>query len=317
MAPVNLPLPPLELAMRVGSVVGSDPMGGYEGIGVTAKLTIEQSLPADWNWEGRRALDFGCGAGRVLRHFTREATAAEFFGCDIDEASIAWLNANACPPFHAFVVAEEPGLPTEDDYFDVAWAMSVFTHLTDHWAGWLLELHRVLKPGGHLITTFLGSNIAKEQLDEPWKEDRVGMNVVGAGRPWAEGGPSVFHSQWWLRAHWGRAFEIVELEPNELYPGTQGLIVMRKRPVQLTVADLERPDPEDPRETAALRHNLRQLHAEDGRVRDQLRIISRHASELEAGLAHRWTARARGLARRTAWGRRIERQLLDRRLSRR
>ncbi len=284
-------------------------MAGYEGIGVTAKLTIEQSLPTDWNWEGRRALDFGCGAGRVLRHFRSEAGTAEFWGCDIDAASIAWLNANACPPFHAFVVEEAPGLPAEDDYFDLAWAMSVFTHLTDHWAGWLLELHRVLKPGGRVIATFLGSNIAKEQLDEQWDEDRIGMNVVGAGRPWAEGGPSVFHSQWWLRAHWGRAFEIVELEPNELFPGTQGLVVMRKKPVQLTAADLERPEPDERREIAACRHNLRQLHAEDRRVRNQLQISNRHASELEARLARRWDARARALVRRTAWGRRIERRL--------
>ncbi len=106
----------------------------------------------------RRALDFGCGAGRVLRHFNDGAQHSEISGCDIDEPSIAWARERLAPPFHPFAVAEVPGLPQPDEYFDVAWALSVFTHLTDHWAGWLLELHRVLRPSGYLIATFMGEN---------------------------------------------------------------------------------------------------------------------------------------------------------------
>jgi SAM-dependent methyltransferase len=276
--------------MRVGAVDGPRPMDQYESIGASMKQLIEQALGDEWDWAGRRALDFGCGAGRVLRHFAAEATVAEFWGCDLDEGSIRWLNEHLSPPFHAFVVDENPALALADEYVDVAWAMSVFTHVTDRWAQWLLELHRVLRPGGYLIATFMGSNMSDSLLGERWDEDCVGMNVIGAGRPWSEGGPWVFHSRWWLRAHWGRAFELVDLQPNEGNPGTHGYLVARKRPVRLTASDLERPEPGDERELAAARHNIEQLHAEDRRVREQLR----------AARSRDWPSRARAMFRRLA-----------------
>jgi ubiquinone/menaquinone biosynthesis C-methylase UbiE len=66
-------------------------MQQYEAIGASLRTLIDHALGSDWDWDGRRALDFGCGAGRVLRHFAGEAEAGEFWGCDIDDASIAWL----------------------------------------------------------------------------------------------------------------------------------------------------------------------------------------------------------------------------------
>jgi hypothetical protein len=42
-------------------------------------------------------------AGRTLRHFLAEAEVGEFHGCDIDEPSIAWLEANLSPPFTVVV----------------------------------------------------------------------------------------------------------------------------------------------------------------------------------------------------------------------
>ncbi len=48
----------------------------------------------NWAWSGKRVLDFGCGAGRTLRHFVEEAQVAEFSGCDIHGGSVDWINAN-------------------------------------------------------------------------------------------------------------------------------------------------------------------------------------------------------------------------------
>ncbi len=47
----------------------------------------------------------------------------------------------------------------EDGSFDLIWAVSVFTHLAETWSAWLLELHRVLKPGGILLATFMGEGM--------------------------------------------------------------------------------------------------------------------------------------------------------------
>jgi SAM-dependent methyltransferase len=248
---------------RVGRIEDPDIAVAYDGIGRHSRARIERLLPADWSWEGRRVLDFGCGAGRTLRHFLDEAEQAEFHGCDIDDASIAWLKENLSPPFHVFQNGESPGLPRPDGFFDLAYALSVFTHLGDHWADWLLELRRVLKPDGLLLATFLNEAHWEIYGRGKWDEDRVGMNVIRKWNPWDEGGPIVFHSEWWIREHWGRALDVVFLErhdPAEA-PRGQGAALLRRRPEPLDAEELVRPS-EDPRELRAALHNVEQLHEE-------------------------------------------------------
>jgi SAM-dependent methyltransferase len=85
-----------------------------------------------------RTLDFGCGAGNVIRHFAREARSGEVWGADIDAASIAWLEHNLGEPFRFRALSTTPALPLPADHFDLVYAISVFTHLADDWAGWLV-----------------------------------------------------------------------------------------------------------------------------------------------------------------------------------
>jgi SAM-dependent methyltransferase len=270
---VEVPYPPFELATRVGALAADD-MALYEEIGRRTREEILDLLPDGWSFEGKRVLDFGCGAGRTLRHFLGEAAEGEFHGCEIDGPSVDWLDAHLSPPLYVFRNEEAPPLPLEDASFDVIWAISVFTHLTDHWAGWLLELHRLLRDGGLLIATILGPALAEEWHpaaaghEDPGVRpaDRIGMNVLHFDRGWDLGGPAVFHSAWWIEEHWGRAFDIVSLREDGFIPmgewRGQGVALLRKRPVELTVSELERIAPTDEREVHALRHNVRQLHRE-------------------------------------------------------
>src|ERR671930_1887008 len=212
----EVPLPPPELMHRVGRIEDEpDVAAAYEAIGRHCRERLERVLPDDWSWEGKRVLDFGCGAGRTLRHFLAEAERGEFHGCDINHASIAWLQEHLAPPLHVFENGELPPLPQPDGYFDLAFAFSVFTHLGDHWARWLLELHRVLKRRGFLFATFLNEPYWPVYGRGRWDEDRIGMNVIKKWNAWEEGGPIVFHSEWWIREHWGRAFDVVFLERND------------------------------------------------------------------------------------------------------
>ena len=87
----------------------------------------------------------------------------------------------------------------------------MFTHLLDSWSAWLLEMHRLLRPGGILAASFLGRGMTVAVADVAWDEDRIGMIPCKIAAPWSEGGPCVLHSPWWLRAHFGRAFEVVDL----------------------------------------------------------------------------------------------------------
>ena len=261
-ASADRPYPPLDLASRVFTVTGwkSDPFRAYQEIGAQTARALVGLLPDGWSFEGKRVLDFGSGAGRTLRHFLREAETAEFWGTDIDRPSIEWLDDNLCPPLHAWQAEEGPPLALEHGSFDLAWAISVFTHLTDNSIPWLLELHRLLKPGGLLIATYMGRWNSEFFAGEPWEENRIGRNVLHHTREWDLGGPAVLMSDWWVRAHWGRGFEILEIAPQI---HNMSWALMRKRDVELTTEDLERPD-DDPREFAALRHNIRQLQREIG-----------------------------------------------------
>ena len=78
----------------------SDPYAEYAARGAEARHALLELLPDDWRFDGKRVLDFGCGAGRTLRHFRDEARVAEVWGIDIDADSIAWLANTLCPPLH-------------------------------------------------------------------------------------------------------------------------------------------------------------------------------------------------------------------------
>jgi hypothetical protein len=68
----------------------------------------------------------------------------------------------------------------------------------------------------------------------------------------------ILMSDWWVREHWGRAFEIVEIA-HDVH--AMSWAAMRKREVGLNEEELARPGG-DPREHAALVNNVRQLQRE-------------------------------------------------------
>lgn len=276
--PAELPVPPLEIARRVGPVEPEDPVGSYLAMGAALRGSIEDLLGPGWSWEGKSVLEFGSGAGRLLRHFAPEARAgASFTGCDVDTEAIEWASRHLAPPFRFVPNREMPPLPFGDGEFDLVIAPSVFTHIVEGWSDWLLELRRVVSPEGTVIATFLGEGadgLLEEMGGGPYGEDRFGMNVFGRADLYET--INVVHSEWWLRARWGRAFEIAELRPSGFgsVPGHgQGVAVMHPRRGELTPGDLERPEPEEPREYAALEHNVRQLFAP---------AVQRPVSEAEA-----------------------------------
>lgn len=304
------PYPPAELANYVGRLTSDQPEAEYEQIGRSARQIVLGMLGHQLDLEGKRVLDFGCGAGRVIRHFDEEASAAEIWGCDIDAASIEWAKQHLSPPFHFALSGESPPLSFPDGHFDLIYAISVYTHLLDSWSEWILEMRRLLRPGGILIASFLGRGMSMDIARVPWNEDEIGMIPVKIGTPWSEGGPCVLHSPWWLRAHLGRAFEIVDLVPdgtaltrflfarergqtidptadadNPPGDGGHGMVVLRKDDrVAPTQAELEKPEPGEPREYGALRFAVRHLEGEVTTWRAHHDGQLAHARQLEGAL---------------------------------
>ncbi len=254
---------------------------------------IKSLLPPDRSLADRQVLDFGCGVGRILRAALEQDPEAHFTGCEIHPPSVAWLREHLSPPASIIQSSELPPLPLPDARFDLIFGFSVFTHLVDSWSAWLLELRRLLKDDGYLVLTVFGPG-HDARGEDPVSEDLVGMNVLYPSASWDTGGPLVVHSEWWLRAHWGRALEVVALHPGDPAGGPplfgQGVLVLRKRPEPSTGAPsiemLEQPEPNEPRELLALRQNILSLRRE----------VARNAV-IEQSKSWRFTAPLRAAAR--------------------
>lgn len=259
--------PPAHLARRVGRLPEDrDNVAGYLELGLETRKAIERLLPAQWSWEGARVLDFGCGAGRTLRHFLPEAVRGTFYGCDIHQPSLDWFSERFVPPFHVVKNDEKPPIPLPSESFDLIYAISVFTHISREWSAWMIDLHRLLAPNGLLIATFMGEGMAKRVSGEPWDEDRIGMTVFAPHQGWDAGGPMVLHSPWWIQEHWGRLFEVEALHPSGFGGRApifgvhdHGVAVLRKGQRTCSVADLETPNLQDSREFTALSYQVDRL----------------------------------------------------------
>ena len=190
------PLPPLRLARRIGSVTLED----FEDSGRAIRETIVRDMPEDFSWTGSRCLDFGSGVGRAIRQFGEEARDAEFWGCDIDGSSIRWSVQKLSPPFRFFQISEVSTIPFEDDSFDLVYAISVLSHIHSTWHQWLMEIRRILKPGGTFFVSFMGQTPMEEMLGEPYwtRGPDFGMYVKRPHQSWNDGGPMIFMSPDWI-----------------------------------------------------------------------------------------------------------------------
>jgi SAM-dependent methyltransferase len=105
---------------------------------------------------GQRFLDFGCSSGRVVRVLAAAYPAATWEGCDPIRESVAWAAANLAP-VRFWSSPQSPPLDVPPVSFDGVFAISVWSHYSERAAReWLTEMHRVLRPGGHLVLTTHG-----------------------------------------------------------------------------------------------------------------------------------------------------------------
>lgn len=148
---VELPPP----ALRVRVVAQTDPevflSTGRDEAAIIAEACSEHGLAIE---DCGRLLDFGCGCGRVLRHWSTYPRI-EVHGSDHDAELVEWLQSGL-PFVHAQRNEIAPPLTYPDDHFGVVYAVSVFTHMTDDLArAWMAELERVVRPGGLLLISAL------------------------------------------------------------------------------------------------------------------------------------------------------------------
>ena len=92
-----------------------------------------------------RLLEIGCGRGEFLRGFKN--VGLNVFGTDLSPQSQV-LNPDI--EIKTCDIEKDP-LPYSDDFFDIVYSKSLLEHLS-HPEFYLREAHRILKPGGLLLT---------------------------------------------------------------------------------------------------------------------------------------------------------------------
>jgi len=231
----GLPVPPPRLRVEVAGTAGLQWFldSGRQQAGIIRSAAERNGVPLE---SAGSLLDFGCGCGRVLRHWAGLAGPA-IHGSDFNERLVSWCVANL--PFVTASVNElAPPLRYEDRQFDVVYAISVFTHLPhDLERAWIDELSRITAPGGLLLLTTHGDSYA-DRLDADERETYdSGEPVVRWPGVAGSNLCTTFHPEAYIRTRFAPGLELLEHTPDGGTVGSrhQDLVVFRK-PVPGTAA---------------------------------------------------------------------------------
>jgi SAM-dependent methyltransferase len=191
-----------------------------------------------------RVLDFGCAAARMLRYYPRVEGKSELWGVDVNANHINWCQLNMGPPFSFATTTTTPHLPFEDNYFDLVFAGSVFTHISDLADAWFLELRRVVRRGGYLYITIHDRRTIELLLtkfkDHPLFYDFVPMVEEFCERTGVRSMQyayftmltdpmsQVFYDEDYLLRKWSQWADVISLTPEA--HDHQSALLLRKRP---------------------------------------------------------------------------------------
>ncbi|GJD76323.1 class I SAM-dependent methyltransferase [Methylobacterium goesingense] len=189
------------------------------------------------NRTGTAILDWGCGHGRVTRHFIGHWRQAQISGADIDAENVAWCGQNLGGRFTTVPLFPPTDLPEAS--FDGIFGVSVMTHLTDEaQAAWLDEIARLLKPDGIALITFAGA--AATAFSSVFRSAAWWQAWEARGFDDAQHDPALdgkigndtyyrntLHTMAYTRAHWSKHVEVVDIIPSAI--GYQDMAVLRRR----------------------------------------------------------------------------------------
>lgn len=176
-------------------------------------------------------LDFGCGWGRLTRYLARDVIPSRLYACDPVQAILDVCRASRVPGTLARSDFRPRGLPFHGR-FDLAFAFSVFTHLSEaEHERCLRVLHEALEPDGILIVTirppaYLHSCLAMQPLlaalgpDEPaglatprylFVPHSVAAHPQYSGAGEMDYGETVV-TMAYIRQRWLERFELLEID---------------------------------------------------------------------------------------------------------
>lgn len=182
--------------------------------------------------EGKRILDWGCGPGRIIRHLPSVLNAnCEFYGTDYNKKSIDWCSKNI-PEIHFNNNSLHAQLPYTDNFIDVIYGISIFTHLSEqlHY-NWFNELFRVLKPSGIMFLTTQGDNYRVKLTEKELQKYNRNKLVVRGNVKEGHRTFSAFHPKKFLKELFKNMeiLEHIEIKPTNGKWVPQDIWIIKKK----------------------------------------------------------------------------------------
>lgn len=136
-------------------------------------------LPPNPNPRSRRALEIGCGPGRLMKPMSRHF--GEIHGVDVADEMIvrARHNLRDIPHAHPHATSGADLAPFADESFDFVYSYAVFQHIPsrDVVFRYLADARRVLKPGGILRCQVNGLDKTAKTYDT-WSGVRISADEI-------------------------------------------------------------------------------------------------------------------------------------------
>lgn len=229
------PLPPVEITQGYLKSPRGYLRGGQESADVLKALAAKHASlePQD------RVLDWGCSSGRVLRHFMAEAEAEklECWGVDLEAQAIDWAREHLHPILFATCTAL-PHLPFPDASFKLIYGLSVMTHIEHLEDMWLLELRRLLAPGGLVVLTIQDEDsieFYRQEGKPAWIPDELDLDELLDGRELRViSGAGAFDtytlmSKKHIHRVWAKYFRVAEIIPRWVSGSQQSAVVLLRQ----------------------------------------------------------------------------------------
>lgn len=223
----------------------------YWASGYCDWMNVEEAIKRFWTSARppEKLYDFGCATGRFLRH-VMTFSDLEPHGSDLAPANVNWVKRHLPDQIKVVSNSAKPELPFADGSFDIVTAFSVFTHIDEGEADWLQELGRVVRPDGLLYLTIQNQAtwdmvndrprsyermeqansvdgnipITRELFAAPMPEERIVMRMSAADVY----NCNVWHTNDYIRQHWSRDFEILQIADNA-HTAYQSPVIMQPR----------------------------------------------------------------------------------------
>jgi SAM-dependent methyltransferase len=210
--PDGLPLPPAEM---VALTIGNRDVSGWLEGGQRVTKAIRKVLRAN----GIRVrpllgiLDFGCGCGRVIRHWM-DVSETGLQGVDYNPYFVDWCSKTLTFAHFQRNGPDEP-LGFNGDSFELVYAYSVFTHLdVESQFFWMNELIRVLRPGGFLVMTVHGTRYVDDLEGEDRRTFDAGEMIVMCGDHSGSNACVVFHPREYVCDTLADELELLDFVPG-------------------------------------------------------------------------------------------------------